>query len=76
MLDMMFQHPSKAQCDLYLCLDLRTRFIFKESTPLFLVGQAECFYIQNQNFNYFLKKCYLLRKVWMYEDVPNDVPTY
>jgi len=37
MLDKMFQHPGKVQCDLYLCLDLRTCFIFKESTCYFLL---------------------------------------
>jgi len=37
---MMFQHPGTVQCAMFLCLDVRALYLIKESTSLFLAGQA------------------------------------
>jgi len=55
MLETMFQHPGKVQCDMYMCHVLRTRFIFKESTPYFLLVKLRVFIYKIRSFIIFLK---------------------
>jgi len=76
MLDTMFQHPGKVQCDLYLCLNLRTRFIFKESTPYFLLVKLRVFSLESEHLLFPERVLSTKETLDVHEDLPNDVPTY
>jgi len=54
MLDTMFQHPSTVQCALFVCKVLRALYLFKESTPIFLLARR-VLCVQNQLGDLFLK---------------------
>jgi len=43
MLDTMFQHPGMVQCALYLALFYARIYLFKESTPYFLLVKLHVF---------------------------------
>jgi len=54
MLDTMFQHPDTVQCALFMCQDLRALYLFKKSTPIYLLARRVLF-VQNQVCHLFLK---------------------
>jgi len=43
MLDMMFQHPGTVQCALFEWLVFRKLYLFKETTPYFLLAKTHAF---------------------------------
>ena len=43
MLDTMFQHPDTVQCALFMCQEFRALYLFKESTPFYLLAKTRTF---------------------------------
>jgi len=43
MLDLMFQHSDTVQCALFVWLTFRKIYLFKESTPYFLLAKLRAF---------------------------------
>jgi len=43
MLDRMFQHPGTVQCALFEWLGFRDLYLFKETTPYFLLAKTRAF---------------------------------
>jgi len=43
----MFQYVSTVQCALFMCHDLRALYLFKESTPFYLLAKTRAFCLES-----------------------------
>ena len=76
MLDMMFQHPGMLQCVLYIALFYARVYLFKESTPYFLLVKLHVFSTESEHLLFPEGVLSTKETLDVHEDVPNDVPTY
>jgi len=76
MLDTIFQHPGMIQYAMYLALRYARVYLFKESTPQFLLVKLRVFNRESDRFVISGRSAIYLGKFGGDQNVPKDVPTF